>query len=264
MVIDGYHRRDERLSSLYRAMRVIECFLTDETLTLNAIVSRTQLPKTTAFRAIKTFVDLDYLEYDDESREYSLAPKLLALGSLAINHSPLTRFGRPLMEQIGNEFGETIYLNIRTGDERICIASLPCNHPLRVDMPVGHRSPLYAGATAKVLLAGMPDEEIRRYLRRVRMIKLTEITPIDADAIWNDIAVIRAQGFAESHGERIKGVWSVSVPVFNGRQRLAALSILLPAAREEDVDKEAIRTRLKAAAEILSGKLTGSLERTFI
>lgn len=230
------------LTSLYRAMGVLECFYKAESLTLNEIVDKTRLPKTSAFRAVKTFVALEYLDYDEETRQYSLSPKLFRLGTMAIQASPLARFAKGSMERIWGQFGEAVYLNIRTADERLCIASLPCTHALQVDMPVGHRSPLYSGATAKVLLSGLADDEIERYLDRTALIKLTEITVVDRGELWTDIRRIREQGYAESHGERIKGVWSVSVPIMNNAGTvIAALSILIPTARAEDIDREIIR-----------------------
>lgn len=244
------------MTSLYRAMQVLDSFLTDDELTLNKIVEKTGLPKTTAFRAIKTFVALDYLSYDPMSRTYTLSPKLFRLGSVAIHSRPLVRWARPLMEGIRMEFGETVHLNIRSGDERMCIESLSSTHALQVEMPVGHRSPLYAGATAKVLLAGMKDDEINQYFSRFSPQRLTELTVVDPDRLWMEIREIRRRGYAQSYGERIKGVMSISVPVHDGyNEVIAALSVLIPLARAEDVPEDNIRESLLRAAEELSEKL---------
>lgn len=244
------------LTSLYRAMGVLEVFSFNDELTLNEIVDKTGLPKTTAFRAIKTFLVLDYLCYEPETRKYTLSPKLFRLGSIAINARPLSRWARPLMEQIRDEFGETVHLNIKSGDERMCIESLASTHPLQVDMPVGHRSPLYAGATAKVLLAGMGDEEIERYFHRVSLRKLTERTVVDFEQLWSEIREIRKLGYGMSYGERVKGVVSISVPIYDARDEVSAgLSVLIPTVRVEDVQVEKIRDALLHRASELSRRL---------
>lgn len=244
------------LTSLYRAMGVLEAFSFNDEPTLNEIVDKTGLPKTTAFRAIKTFVALDYLCYDPETRKYSLSPKLFRLGSIAIHARPLTRWARPFMERIREQFGETVHLNIKTGDERMCIESLASTYPLQVDMPVGHRSPLYAGATAKVLLSGMPDDEIKRYFYRASLKQITETTVTEPEQLWKDVCEIRKQGYAESYGERIKGVFSMSVPVYNSANAVeASLSVLVPTARIEDSDIEGIRVVLLQHADKLSRRL---------
>ncbi len=244
------------LSSLFRAMGVLECFAEADTLTLKEIVEQTKMPKTTVFRALKTFLTLEYLEYDAESGRYALSPKLLRLGSVALRSNSLARFSQPVMEAIWSRFGEAVYLNVRSGDERLCIASLPCTQPLQVNMPVGHRSPLYAGATAKVLLAGLSDRAIDRYLQRTPLVKLTDMTPTDRQQLWQDIRRIRESGYAHSYGERIKGVQAFSVPVYDPSGGVAAaLSLLIPTARAEDADIAAIKHMLLEESADLSKKL---------
>ncbi|MCL5012991.1 MAG: IclR family transcriptional regulator [Firmicutes bacterium] len=244
------------LGSLYRAMEVLECFATANTPTLKDIVAQTKMPRTTVFRALKTFVALEYLEYDGETGRYALSPKLFRLGSMAINSSSLARFARPVMEAIWARFGETVYLNIRSGDERLCIASLPCTQPLQVNMPVGHRSPLYAGATAKVLLTSLSDSAIEGYLKRTPLVKLTDNTPTNTEKLWQDIRRIRERGYAHTSGERIKGVQAFSVPIYDHTGSVAAaLSLLIPSARVEDVDIEAIKDTLLTESARLSQKL---------
>ncbi|WAH36217.1 IclR family transcriptional regulator [Alicyclobacillus dauci] len=253
----------EILTSLYRAMGVLEAFSFADELTLNEIVEKTGLPKTTAFRAVKTFLALDYLCYDPKNRKYTLSPKLFRLGFIAINARPLSRWARPLMEEVRNEFGEAVHLNIRSGDERMCIESLASTYQLQVDMPVGHRSPLYAGATAKVLLAAMSDEEIDSYIKRVSLVKLTEHTVVDTAKLWHDILDIRKFGHAMSVSERVKGVVSVSVPIYgNGDETVAALSVLIPTARSEDSDISRIRESLLQKAKELSRRLGGHQRAT--
>lgn len=244
------------LVSLYRAMGVLEVFSFNDELTLNEIVEKTALPRTTAFRAIRTFIALDYLSYDPDTRKYTLSPKLFRLGSIAIHARPISRWARPLMERVRNRFGETVYLNIRSGTERMCIESLASTHALQVEMPVGHMSPLYAGATAKILLSGMDDREITQYFDSVTMERLTEVTLVDKEQIWSQIRQIREDGFAISRGERIKGVVSVSVSIFdNSKQVVAALSVLIPAIRAEDETVKQIQEDLIRAGAELSRRL---------
>lgn len=237
-------------------MGVLEIFSSEDELTLNDIVEKTGLPKTTVFRIVKTFVTLDYLNYDASTRKYSLSPKLFRFGSIAIHSRPLTRWARPIMERIRARLGETVYLSIRSGTEAICIESLPSKQALQVDVPVGHRSPLYAGASAKVLLAGMDDDWIASYLDQVELVALTEKTVLDRDALRREIFEIRSNGYALTYGESIKGVIAVSAPVYDGTGRVvAAMSVLIPAVRAGETSKETLRLLICAGAKELSKRL---------
>ena len=55
----------ERVSSILRALQILECFTDNETeWTLKALVERLDLPSTTVFRQVSTLTDQQYLVLD--------------------------------------------------------------------------------------------------------------------------------------------------------------------------------------------------------
>jgi DNA-binding IclR family transcriptional regulator len=77
----------------------------------------------------------------------------------------------------------------------------------------------------------MAEEQMRR-LSPAELDPLTEATIVDWDVLLEELRTVRSQGWAESHGERVRGAFAVSAPIFDERgEVVAAVSILGPEAR---------------------------------
>ncbi|MFO7988731.1 MAG: IclR family transcriptional regulator [Desulfotignum sp.] len=153
-----------------------------------------------------------------------------------LNHSSnLTGIGRQFLEDLARQTRETVYLNVIQGNLRICIDSIESTKVLKAGMPVGNQSPLYAGASAKCLLAFSSDAFQQEYVDAISPTPMTGNTIVDKDALMAELKKIVLRGYAVSLGERTPGIGSVSAPVFDYRQRiLASLSLAVPEIRTRD------------------------------
>ena len=86
----------EPVSSILRALQILECFTDNETeWTLKALVEQLGLPTTTVFRQLSTLTDRQYLEQDPIRKSYRVGPRLLQLSSAIVGQSDLRRIARP-------------------------------------------------------------------------------------------------------------------------------------------------------------------------
>jgi DNA-binding IclR family transcriptional regulator len=141
----------------------------------------------------------------------------------------------PIMREINNLCGEGVYLNILNRNERMCLGFIQCNHSITAMIEIGQRSPLYAGASSKVMLAFLPESRIEALINSTELLPLTKSTITCRDALRKELAEIRRNRYAVSKEERIVGAGSVSVPVFNAAGEVnASISVLLPLLRWDD------------------------------
>ena len=127
---------------------------------------------------------------------------------------------------------ETVSLYVPSGNERVLIERLESTHFIRVIAQVGEHMPLYAGASGKVFLAFLPPEKREEVFESKHLDRLTSRTIIDIDELRKELVIIRKQGYAISHGERVEGASSVSAPIFNFQnQVIGAISISGPTSR---------------------------------
>ena len=130
------------------------------------------------------------------------------------------------MRELGAKHRETVNLYVLRDTSRVCVAQQESPRPLRHVVQVGDELPLWAGASAKVLLSDATDALLARVARR---------SP-DGDSHLETLrewaAAARRDGYAVSHGEREEGLSAVAVPV-TGRSGavVAALALSGPSLR---------------------------------
>lgn len=84
---------------------------------------------------------------------------------------------------------------------------------MRVAGSVGQERPLYAGSTGKVLGAFQDEEEIRRRLMDEPLTPFTPRTITSPQALLEEYAAIRKQGYAISDGELNIETIGIGAPV---------------------------------------------------
>ena len=108
----------------------------------------------------------------------------------------------------------------------------------------------YCTAVGKMLLAGLPDEEQRRYCASGPFVRLTEHTIVDPAQLYEAIRNARVQGWACDDHEMADGLYCVAVPVRDHAQRIvAAISMSFAGVARDFRPGEEKVAKLKAVAE---------------
>ncbi len=204
----------------------------------------------TVQRILQTLKSYDFVDQDPNTRHYFLGNVFYKFLHTINTSNRVTRMARRFIAQVAEQTRETVHLNILEGKNRICIYTLESTRNLRAGMPLGHKSPLYAGASAKCLLAFSTPDFIQKYLDTTSIEPLTENTLTDPKHIKKELAKIRNQGFAKSLGERSPGLGVVSAPILDhSAQVQASLSIALPELRfsQEEHLEQCIRVLVDTA-----------------
>jgi DNA-binding IclR family transcriptional regulator len=179
----------------------------------------------------------DFVRQDPVTRQYFIGNVFYGFLQTLNTTNSLTVIGKQFLNEVAVKTRETVHLNIIEGYFRICIDHVESPMVLKASMPVGHRSPLYAGASAKCLLAFSSPDFINDYIKKTRLEPVTDNTITDPEALLQELQKIKKQGYAISLGERTPGLGSLSVPVFghNGSV-LASLSLAIPEIRIKQED----------------------------
>ncbi|BAN26651.1 IclR family transcriptional regulator [Caballeronia insecticola] len=152
----------------------------------------------------------------------------LALG-FDIN-SMLVEASRDGMMQLSRTTQESVGLIVAVNDQVICLEMIESTHSLRCSFEKGRAVPLRAGASAKSLLAFMPDKARAETLER----QFADDHAARA-ALETELDGIRARGYAVSDSEVDPGVWGVSAPVFRRASRSAganaSITLMAPSSR---------------------------------
>jgi DNA-binding IclR family transcriptional regulator len=215
---------------LIKAFQLLDLFSDERPAWTQADLAReTGLARSTLSRLVRFLCARGFLA--EQRGRYLLGFGAIDLGRRAQYQFNLVDLCHDLLEELAQTSNETVML---TGYDAIlgavvCLAQIPSRQGgLRVFENIGTSYPLYAGATAKAVLAFLPEPQIDAVLSG----PLTPINPAvkpNVARLRKEIATIRAQGFAISHQETYPGVDGAGVPVLTPRgQPLGSVGIAGP------------------------------------
>lgn len=237
--------------SVQRALEILN-LLSEERpqITVREIVDSTGLAKTTAIRLTQTLVQAGLLWATDSG--FMAGPGLWRWAHLARNAWELPAEFRQMITDMAREHEETVNLYIRRDTRRLCIAQAESPRALRHVVNVGDEFPLWAGASARVLLAGVDDGLL------ARVVASAPPGRCELEDLRARVAQADEDGFAVSHGERESGVSAVAVPVREEGRVVAALSLSGATARFTEDRIPDFVSALRSAAVAMSGRALGA------
>lgn len=213
------------LEALARGLRVIEAFGRDRRwLTLSDVARLVDLPRASVRRTLVTLVKLGYAETDD--RLFRLTPRILTLAGAYLASNAVSDIVQPALETLSADVNEGCSAAVLDGDEVTMIAHASPNRMLPVSAQIGFRLPALSTSLGRVLLAAMDEQELDRFLARVKPMKLTPATVVDIAELRRAIVKAHAEGFSLVDQEAEAGFRSISVPLKRRDGRVvAALNI---------------------------------------
>lgn len=255
----GRSRKDgegETVQAVTRALVLLEILAReDRAISISELAKKAQLKLATTHRLLTTMMNRGFIEQDPVSSHYRLGIKAFEIGNAALNVNDLRTISRPFLKSLAQQTNETTNLAILDGAEVVYIDQLESTNIVIVKMfaRVGSRGPAYCTGTGKVLLADLPEEELKKRLAKVEFIKFTEHTITDIDELIKALNQIRKQGYALDFSERDEGVICIAAPIRNFEKRVqAAISVSAPAQRMDRrrIETEILPLVLKAAQQI--------------
>jgi DNA-binding IclR family transcriptional regulator len=217
-------------------------------------------PPSTARRLLKVMMSRRLIQQDAATKLYRLGPGLFYLASVAREGLEIRKIALPLMERLRDATGENAILHELRDGKRVCIEKVESKEVLRDSLRVGDQFPAHAGASGKVLLAYLPPDELRDFLKSAHGLKaLTPRTITDPKKLALDLARTRRQGFAYSCGERVMdGLCAVSAPIFDSDGRVPySLTITLTLFRLQAKGRTKLIEVVKRFAAEISRKIGG-------
>lgn len=241
------------IDAVDRTLAILECFSSERPeLGISEISRELGIHKSTVFRSLISLEARGLVKKDALTRRYTVGPKILRPAGAYLSTVDLHEKARPAMEMLRARTKETVSLYVLAGDRCVCVARVESPLEVRRVIKVGDQVPLYAGSSGKVLLAHMAEGARRELLSRAQLESPAPWPALDLKALEVKLPLIREQGFAASHEERVPLVSSASAPIFDATgEAIAALTVSGPTARfdGERVDQYARLVR-EAALEI--------------
>lgn len=236
-------RRDDRGT----AMSILLLFARHRSLSAEQIASLLRLPASTVYRHLQTLLQAGFVVESQILGRYSAGPEVIRLADNYRQEALAQGEVRQRLEQLSRETGELAAYLVQSSRDALCVESVESAHILSCSYAAGRSRPLLNGASARAILAFLPEEE------RDEVLAGHFLAGDELLGTRNDLAAIRDRGYATSSGALAPGIWGVSAPVFSEAGTLAGVvTTMVPLERADTDDARGwfIAATREAAAEL--------------
>lgn len=216
---------DSYVQSFARGLEVIRSFSASAPQqTLSEVAARTGLTRAGARRILLTLQTLGYVETD--GRLFRLTPRILELGFAYLTSMPIWDLAEPLMEALTDRVHESCSAAVLDGLDVVYVLRVHTHKIMSTNLAVGSRLPAFWTSLGRVLLADLPEAELRARLATLPRQQFTQHTVLDDATLLERIAQTREQGWCLVNQELEEGLISIAAPLKNrAGATVAALNI---------------------------------------
>ena len=206
----------EFMVTLAKGLAVLALFGRDRpSMTLSQVAAQADLSRATSRRILRTLCATGYVEQD--GRQFFLSPSALNIGFAYLStHSWIER-AQPVMKELSERFQETCSAAVLQGTEVVYVSDVPAQRIMSVTASLGSRLPAFHTSLGRSQLGALPEAEIWRRLKSVRIEAYTPSTITDLQALFERVRDDFAQGFSIVDEELEKGLRSIAVPLLSRR-----------------------------------------------
>lgn len=248
----------ENLLAVKSADRVFDLFELlaprSEGLSHTAIADALGIPKSSLTQLLKTATHRGYVGYNSDSKHYTLGARFGTMAGPTSLTSDLIARADAVLTEITATTRESSALNVFRDDAAVVVATVNSPQRLVSHMRLGDLAPMYATSGGKIILAHLPEQELRAYLARVTLRPSTPRTITSVRDLRAQLKSIRHEGIARSKEEYTPGIIGLATVILSRQGTpLASINIAMPAVRyDEHADTVAVLALRKAASRLES------------
>jgi len=244
----------ERGSTIERVLAILEQVTdTDQPISAREINQALALPRSTAHRLCSMMEEYGFLQRHADGKRFLPGPKMRKLAVGVLGHAGHRAEQQAILTSLSNEIGETCNLAHPDGAEMVYAERVEAQWPLRLQLPIGSRLPVYCTASGKMYLSSLRKQQRERVLKYLPLIRHTSNSQIDEASLLVELKQIRKQGFSMDNQEYIDGMTALAVPITDDNRRfVGTVSFHAPVTRVTAEDLGSYVPMLQSAAKEMS------------
>lgn len=246
--------------SVSRVLQILKVLsLAEQPIGLAELSRRLGTPKTSLIGLLRGLVDMNYVIFSDGT--YRLGGSAFELANEVLSARQRLHMGdyvREGMNALCKRSGETVLYGIATGEDppvMTYVGVVESRGAIRISVGIGDRSQLYCTAGGRILLAAMPEEDIRRYLATAPLNQINPQTQTDPDTLFKLILEAREQEFSCVADQMIQGITGMAAPVRDSSNEVVGALIMAGPTSRMMGEEAMLRSMVREAAQSISNSL---------
>jgi DNA-binding IclR family transcriptional regulator len=204
--------------AVHKAFQLLELVSkSDQGIGISDIAKALGISKGTTSGLTQALLKLKVLNQSPQGKKYFLGPALVELSLSAWNYLKLKETAQPVLEELRDLTGETVFLGACGLDRTFIIATAEAAKPIKITSPAGTTIPLLAGATGKAFLSLMTDEHCIDLIKRHGLPQFTPQSITSEERYMAELRHVRERGYALDNEEYMPGVSAIAVSLGNLR-----------------------------------------------
>ncbi|OXM82782.1 IclR family transcriptional regulator [Paenibacillus rigui] len=223
---------DNHLSSVKNSCTLLKMFLdSPKEMGVSELSRQLQLSKGAVHKLLATLESEGFIKQNPTNKQYSLGYTLLELGNKVLKDHNLVEFSKQYLQRLSDTTQELTCLCVRDDYEAIYVDRIDSKHPIRFNVDIYRRFPLYATSAARAILAFQEPLFIESILSSgIRT--YTAYSMKEPAEVKKRLDIIHANGYEVSENMRNVGVMGIAAPIFDTNGAVnASISMIGPANR---------------------------------
>ena len=216
------------LTSVERTLSILETLSSyRSSLSLTELSNIVDIPLPSLQRMTKILEKNGYLTRDTRTKKYSPAIKAIDLMYNYLASNDFAKKARPHLVNLKQVTGCGVSLSIPSSVFMIYIHRLPNYKGDFENTLPGKRIPMHLSASGRCLLSSLSEQEVSNYMDNTEFQMITNHTIVDPPQLLLTLENIKLTGYSIVKEEVVRGLTSVSVPIYNKTKVVAGISIQL-------------------------------------
>jgi DNA-binding IclR family transcriptional regulator len=213
------------------------------------------ISRTTLLRLLRTLEAERFIEPCGEG--FRIGTALIGLAARAFAAEDLAEVAPPVLARLAETLGLSAHLGVLDGREVVYMVRRTPNLSFASNIRVGSRLPAHAANMGRIILAHLPEAEVRSLYAGAPMPAATPHTPTTPDDLIARLAADREAGLAWSDGHFEPGIASVAAVLRDASGRpVGAINVSGQTTSFEGAERRArIGGAVAAAAAEISARL---------
>ncbi|ELY62982.1 IclR family transcriptional regulator [Natrinema versiforme JCM 10478] len=241
------------LKTIEKTFDILTILLEHDGAGVSEVAEQISMPTSTVHDYLRTLEQMNHVVR--KGNEYHVGMRFLYYGGYARHQQKLYRIAKSGVENMAEESGEHANLMIEEQGEGVFLYQAKGADAVRLDTFIGNRVPLHSTAQGKAILANLPEDKMYEIVDETGLKKYAKNTITEREELFDELKLIREQGYATEREEYVDGMGCVGAPIkFDDGQIIGAISCSAPLERFE----EAISDLVCRTANVIELNITHS------
>lgn len=204
------------------------------------LANHLSMAKGTVHSHLATLKEEEFVVQDGDT--YAISFRFLDFGEYVKRRIPHLDILKQELDGLAEETGEVVQFLTEEHGRGVYLYKARGEFAVETASYVGQRNSLHCTALGKAILSQLPEERVQQIIDRHGLPAETDNTITDSEALFEELATIRKQGYSTDDEEILPGLRCVAAPVLKPNEEpLGAVSIAGPTSR---MDSERIHEEL--------------------